>query len=67
MADAVLSRVTNVRTARYDGVALTRFIDDAIWTGKKALNGCGCLLSAQSCEETREHDDGHSHNFSSRL
>ena len=63
MADAALSRVTNVRAARYDGVALTRFIDDALWARRKALNGCGCLLSAHCCKETREHDDDHSHIF----
>jgi hypothetical protein len=65
MADAVLSRVTNVIAARYDGVAFARFIDDAVRTERKALelNGCGCLLSCHSCKETREDDDGHSHIF----
>jgi hypothetical protein len=44
LAKAILSNVTNVKAARYEGAAFTAlFIDNAIWTRRKMhnLNGGG--------------------------
>jgi hypothetical protein len=63
---AILSRVANVIPARCAGVAFTGFfIHDTLGTSRKALklNGCGCLVSYQSCKETRENKDGYFHIF----
>jgi hypothetical protein len=65
IAKAMLSSVTNVKAARYEGAAYAPFfIDDAIWARRTMqLNGGRRLLSYHCCKETGEGDDGYLHIF----
>ena len=67
IAKAMLSCETNVIAVRHIGTTFADlFFDDALRTWRKVLlksNGCRRLLSCHPSSETREDDDGHSHNF----